>query len=796
MNLLLHNLKVAFRNLMKYKLQTAISVVSIAIGIVTLAFVHSALKNMQVSSVYDKPYRDRAYNLSFATLNGEKNTYLNREILRAVKRDGGPQSAEQIAIATSGRIGLDVEFHLPDSTVRKGSTSADFIDPEYIRYAGFYSAITGKKIEKLKKGEAIIGEKLAKEFFGDKNPVGTVQILTGPTQPIQVTIVDVFQPLSSYDKQTGKDTFYFCLADCIEDQELDLFFLTPWINIVLKEGCREQQLLEELNKRVTPLGVEALLSKAINEKELKTYVTAKLIIYIVSSLILLAAIIGFLRIQIQLFHIRRRELALRIVNGATLMRLFSLLITEIAISIILSVIISIWLGYLLQDFLFKKLDILLQGSGFILRDLWPYSIAIGGFLIVLCSMIAWITIRQICRNDKGLAANMRRSRNHLFRNLMLGLQITISIIFVSCTFIIVKGGNEMMKRQNIPGNEDFYEECIHLQTRYSENPARLVEELQRLPELEKMVMCSTTGYNTIKEINGNPEILEKLNNHNVFKFHFTNDTTMLSLLGIEVEWFRQDIDHNECLLLNENLYATLKEVGLLEKNTLTIEGVLGISNSITLPIAGIVRNIPYSMDNDKAGIGITSYCETVPMEYFLVPKAGKSKALAQNVSATIELLEPENINKMTFNFRIMLMTNFIPIVVETARAAGLILGGISLIICAMSIFSTILLDTRSRKKEVAIRKVNGAKSRDIYKMFGRVYIILIVFSLFIAVPVCLMFNHLVEKSLTGVAADNTLSPVWPIVLGISVVSLVIFLIVGCQTYRMLQIDPAKIIAKE
>ena len=37
MHIILHNLKAAAHNLMKYRLQTLISVVSIAIGIVTLA---------------------------------------------------------------------------------------------------------------------------------------------------------------------------------------------------------------------------------------------------------------------------------------------------------------------------------------------------------------------------------------------------------------------------------------------------------------------------------------------------------------------------------------------------------------------------------------------------------------------------------------------------------------------------------------------------------------------------------------------------------------------------------------
>ena len=41
-----HNLKVALRNLLKYKLQTFISVLSIAVGIVTLAFTHAALSRV------------------------------------------------------------------------------------------------------------------------------------------------------------------------------------------------------------------------------------------------------------------------------------------------------------------------------------------------------------------------------------------------------------------------------------------------------------------------------------------------------------------------------------------------------------------------------------------------------------------------------------------------------------------------------------------------------------------------------------------------------------------------------
>lgn len=141
MNMISHNLKVAFRNLMKYKLQTAISVLSIAVGIVTLSFTHSCLINWRLYAVYDQPFRDRSYNLCFKSLSDGTDANISLDAIRAVKRDGGPKNTEKIAVSVGGRSGAHAEFHLPDSTVRRGFVSAEFIDPEYLDFIGFRSAI-------------------------------------------------------------------------------------------------------------------------------------------------------------------------------------------------------------------------------------------------------------------------------------------------------------------------------------------------------------------------------------------------------------------------------------------------------------------------------------------------------------------------------------------------------------------------------------------------------------------------------------------------------------------------------
>ena len=180
MSLLIHNLKIAVRNLMKYKLQTVISVLSIAIGIVTLAFVHGAIERVKLPSLYYQSYYDRSYQIWFDSLNRAPDadanwTRVNKEIVRALKRDGGLRFAEKLAVPNGVTYGNKMEFHFPDSTTQKMQIHYTVIDPELLAFHGFRSAITGEKVKKLGVGEAVICKNMATILFGDKNPIGVVQ---------------------------------------------------------------------------------------------------------------------------------------------------------------------------------------------------------------------------------------------------------------------------------------------------------------------------------------------------------------------------------------------------------------------------------------------------------------------------------------------------------------------------------------------------------------------------------------------------------------------------------------------
>ena len=65
---------------------------------------------------------------------------------------------------------------------------------------------------------------------------------------------------------------------------------------------------------------------------------------------------------------------------------------------------------------------------------------------------------------------------------------------------------------------------------------------------------------------------------------------------------------------------------------------------------------------------------------------------------------------------------------------------ISLLVVVLSIYSSISLDAATRQKDVAIRKINGARGRDIFKHFISPYIITYAVTFVVVYP--LMINFL------------------------------------------------------
>lgn len=796
MNMLLHNLKVALRNILKYKVQTLGSILSLAIGMVTLATVHSFLLNFRMASINHEPYYDRVYNLRFDSIQKRQSDHsirINGDIVRAVKANGGPRCIEQGPYAPNGMLtGGWAEFTLNGKTKRKMPLDAVPLDRHYPNFVGIRSAITGEKIKVLGPHDAIINEKQAKQIFGDKNPVGASIRLSKDYGNYQLRLVDVYQDLS-LTEQNSSALFYSPWE--LEDMDLNQFYAVAFY-VVLKEGCTPQQLKAEVNSRLKPLGLKVRTEKLkdrLNE-EYSTVAIARSITYLIGSLILLAAIIGFLRMQTQLFWMRRREISLRITNGATRLQLFSMFATEVVVIVLVAYLVAVLMGSWICDYLARPQFAEITSELGTISHLYLYSLVIGLVVMMLCLAIIWIVLSRICKCTQALESGMRRSHNHWFRNTMLGVQVMISMFFLGVTFCLLCWVGKMADFNHIPDDERAYKQSLYLQTNAAENVQRLRDKLIHLPQVERWIPYSW-GFWKVNELAENEEFSKAVwkddlfvsySNVTNYRIQMTSDTSYLDFFKIKVNW-KPKANRKKCILVNEELYKLMRQYHVAPNDILTVDEM------DSYQIAGTFQSVPYegSMKTD-----IYSFIVIDPKEaygathYILVAKPGEYKEMQVAVDRTIQKLEPAVVKPMSSNLRYYMAREMFAL--EILQNIAWILAIVSLAICLISIFSTVMLDTQTRKKEVAIRKVNGALTRDITKLFGRTYLVITLIAMVFAVVAMLLFHIVLSKMFDMVE----INPVFPIILSIVIVIGFIAAIIACQVRKIMKVDPSEILAKE
>ena len=796
MNMLLHNLKVALRNILKYKVQTLGSILSLAIGMVTLATVHSFLLNFRMASINHEPYYDRVYNLRFDSIQKRQSDHsirINGDIVRAVKANGGPRCIEQGPYAPNGMLtGGWAEFTLNGKTKRKMPLDAVPLDRHYPNFVGIRSAITGEKIKVLGPHDAIINEKQAKQIFGDKNPVGASIRLSKDYGNYQLRLVDVYQDLS-LTEQNSSALFYSPWE--LEDMDLNQFYAVAFY-VVLKEGCTPQQLKAEVNSRLKPLGLKVRTEKLkdrLNE-EYSTVAIARSITYLIGSLILLAAIIGFLRMQTQLFWMRRREISLRITNGATRLQLFSMFATEVVVIVLVAYLVAVLMGSWICDYLARPQFAEITSELGTISHLYLYSLVIGLVVMMLCLTIIWIVLSRICKRTQALESGMRRSHNHWFRNTMLGVQVMISMFFLGVTFCLLCWVGKIAEFNHIPDDERAYEQSLFLQTNAAENGQRLRDKLIHLPQVERWMPYSW-GFWKVNELAENEEFSKaawqgdpyaSYNNVTSYKIRITSDTSYLDFFKIKVNW-KPKANRKKCILVNEELYKQMRQHHVAPNDILTVDEM------DSYQIAGTFQSIPYqgSFKTD-----IYSFIVIDPKEaygathYILVAKPGEYKEMQIAVDRMIQKLEPAVVKPMSSNLRDYMARSMFAL--EILQNIAWILAIVSLAICLISIFSTVMLDTQTRKKEVAIRKVNGALTKDITQLFGRTYLVITLIAMVFAVVAVLLFHIVLSQTFEMVE----INPAFPISLSVVIVIGFIAAIIACQVRKIMKVDPSEILAKE
>jgi ABC-type antimicrobial peptide transport system permease subunit len=181
--------------------------------------------------------------------------------------------------------------------------------------------------------------------------------------------------------------------------------------------------------------------------------------------------------------------------------------------------------------------------------------------------------------------------------------------------------------------------------------------------------------------------------------------------------------------------------------------------------------------------------------YIIVPEKGKYDSVKEEIEKETKRLNPNSVEQIVFNLK----SRYVPQLVlhEKMFRIAWILSAVCLIICLMGIWNAIVLDTRLRQKEVAVRKVHGAKRKDIALLFGRLYLWLLTIATVVSYPLFVVLVKSVKKSSFNFLSHIPMDSIYqPLALSVAIIALVTLVIISVHIRKVMKVNPAEIIAKE
>ena len=758
--MIIHYLKVASRNLWKYRTHSLISLLCLAVGI-TFYTVMSLFVNILARQA-DLPNAERRALL----MSG--NSFLK---LKDIDYLHALHIEEMDSLTVSSFGQTPTEVVCIDQYQRELPYMAEYIRANERYFHNYYLRVVAGDVHMLKDNEIVIHENFARRAFKDQNPIGLSirqpKRKEGELEDFRIVGIVSGRPFDT----TSPPDIYFPLSFRSEEALMVETHIKPGVDMQNFKTRMRDILLEPSDK-------DSYVLVKPHLERYKDIFLAKLLCLFIGSLILLSGIINFLKFIIQMFYNRQRELAIRKCVGSDMTGLFFLLFAECFCMMTVALLLSMCISEITYTFasIYMVEEIT---SWFKLTDVYWIQFKVYLVVVLICMFVCLYPAWRI-RRTSIIHMVMVGTRRHVFRNVMIGLQMAISLFFVGSTTIIALVIDETTLHPVSYISEKEKEHTLELQinsVRLGTNLDAILSEVKTLPEVEASIQTMFgIGFGSIEQYFNNQQsyhVRIQVGNPDYFRFF------KIPMTGKEVEAFSGNY-----IYVSKEFNEQLAKDG--------IQGVVKVGN-VEYQIAGVYEHL----HEEREG-GIQSYIGTAfktnmktterGYVYFRISPYAEARVMKDKIITIIRKYVPETLpleirhltdEEKNYQSTIMMMYYGI-----------FILAFVSLLVVALSIYSAISMDTLSRQKEVAIRKINGATPKVIAWLFGRIYVFtyLIVFT--IVFPM--------GKQIAIIAFNEFNAPYrwdWVIVIFFGM-ALLIFMVTAFKIWRIMHINPANIIKKE
>jgi hypothetical protein len=414
----------------------------------------------------------------------------------------------------------------------------------------------------------------------------------------------------------------------------------------------------------------------------------------------------------------------------------------------------------------------------------------GGYLVgllLLCMLAAWFIVWKVRRITilKGIAGGGGVYGKHRLRNVLLGVQLFICWIFVSLAITLYLQADKSAKiifgTLTVEEKEEIF--SFPMEFSFMETPAKrtFIEGMRNLSGVKDVLIADipyTLG------VSGNMLYSEKDNQESGMHIPLYGVTpNFCDFMQIDII-NGKDIEGPTDMLMDatiEKFYQT-EMTGKSFYDDRGIHTVVGITEPF-------ITNCYRTGDVDGYAFLAEDFSYYIGHCYVKCHPGEKEKAeaslrayfrqqLPESVEVPFRTLMDDIKEIQSFEFKLQGIVGFMALV--------------AILISLLGIYSAITLDTEYRRKEMAIRKVNGAGVKQIALIFARLYIWLLVVTFILAFPI-VAFAVTEFSSMYEVFIDTGILFYGGIFVGMAAI---VALTVGFRIYLITKVNPAEIIRKE
>jgi len=728
-------IKIALRNIKRYSVHSILNISGMAIGLACAILI---LLWVQDEWSYDRHFENAD------------------DIYRVIEKQNSPSGEVTLFAPTLSAVAPALKNEYPEIirssrimhtplTLKKGDEFIEetvvAVDKDFLKMFNIRFVRGDINTALNDPHNIVITEETAHKYFGNEDALGK----TVPSRGFLVTVTGVVKPLPHnshirFDFLISTDFFVQPGAHINDWEDRG----RSYSYVELKKGTDsklvDQKIQNFIKAHIKGSEAEIFLQniKKIHLYSSRKYsydvsghgdITYVAIMGLIAFFILLIACINFMNLSTAQSVQRAREIGVRKVAGANKQKIIAQFLGESLLIVFVATIIAMILVELLlpgyNTLVGKELDVDYHRVG-----LYTGLISIVLFCGLLAGSYPAFYLSSLNPSDIIKGVINKDPGNAKFRRMLVIFQFTLYIVLIVCTLVI---GNQLnyMQNKKLGYNKDNIGYFMFPIRPGDPKLEALKKELSNNPD----ILSVTKGYSPInlEATSGGYNWAGKKPGDDVLFHRLDTDEDYAKTFQLELKdgrFFSSDYPtDNTAAVINEK---AVEAMGL--KNP--VGEVLTTSRGAKLTIIGVLKDFHIQ----------SLHFKIEP----LIMKKGESNNLIVKMKPDHIPATVESINKTfkSFNPGLPLDFHFLDVdfdnLYRTEQRMSKIFGYFSvlaIIISCLGLIGLSLFMTELRTKEIGIRKVNGAKSLEIFSLVSKEYIVWVLISILIASPVAWYAMH-------------------------------------------------------